>query len=247
MFIFGTQFDSGIPIIATLLEISMFRGRRPALFVAALALALALAGAPAVAAVINFELDFEFSGATPPEGVAPWATATFDDSFGGLNTVRLTMSAGGLVDGEFLSRWYFNLDPALNPNSLSFAVVDTSAVASLGISTGADAFKADGDGLYDILFKFPPPPGSFASKFTSGESLVLNLTYVTPISASSFNFLSASAGGKGPFKSAAHVQGIGPADADSGWITVPEPIILWLVGAGLLALAFVVRRHRTRA
>ncbi len=231
------------------------RSRKPAFFVAAAGLALALTGTPAIAGVISFELDTEFSGATPPEGTAPWATATFDDSFGGSSTVRLTMSAGGLFDKEFLSRWYFSFDPTLDPSKLSLTPVDITAVALSGFSfsTGVDAFKADGDGLYDILFDFPPPPGKFTSKFTAGESLILDLTYVSPISASSFDFLSTPGGGHGPFKSAAHVQGIGPTDADSGWIApgdgveVPEPTTLWLFGAALLAIGFVARRQRTRA
>lgn len=77
---------------------------------------VALAGAgSAGATTLVLGLNTEFSGGTAPSGTAPWITATFDDSFGGPNTVRLTMSANNLVGTENVKGWYFNFDPALNP------------------------------------------------------------------------------------------------------------------------------------
>ncbi len=217
----------------------------------------ALSMGTARAGMLTFDLDVEFSGATPPAGTAPWISATFDDSFGGANTVRLTMSATNLVGVEFIDDWYFNFDPALNPNNLSFAL--QSGQAANGVSTGFDAFQADGDGKFDIKFDYPPPPGSFAAKFTAGETSVYHITYTSAIDVNSFNFPSVPGGGQGTFLSAAHVQGIGATGNDSGWIgpgddngngeppqQIPEPGFLALFGIGLMAAGATGIRRRRR-
>lgn len=210
------------------------------------AVAVLVAAGPAAAATITFGLDVEFSGADAPEGTAPWATATFDDSFGGANTVRLTMSANNLVDSETVKDWLFNFDPNLNPNQITFTPVNNSASVPDNILTGTDLFKADGDGFYDILFDFPPPPGSQDARFEAGETVIYDLTYVAPISAFSFNFLSEPDGGQGEYFSAAQIQQIGPDDTGSGWIGfVPEPSTGLLVAAGLAALAASRRKGLT--
>jgi hypothetical protein len=204
-----------------------------------------LLGVPTLAqgATLTLGLDFEFSAGTPPAGTAPWITATFDDSFGGPNTVRLFLTAPNLVGTENVKEWNFNFDPSLDPTLLSFSVVGVPGSVPNAINTGVDAFQADGDGMYDIQFDFPPPPGSFAARFTTGETVVYDLTYISPISASSFNFFSTPGGGQGTFLSAAHIQMIG-AGSDSGWIgVVPEPSTASLFALGLAALAL---RRRSR-
>ena len=214
---------------------------RISLVVGCLGAALALlAATPAGAATLTLGLDVEFSGAITPEGTAPWITATVDDSFGGANDVRLTLDAHDLTDAEFIFEWLFNFDPSLEASLLTIVAFDDDAIAPSGqvIFKGNDAFTANGDGKYDIRFNFPPPPGAFAKKFTDDEILIYDLSYISPISASSFNYFSVEVGGQGTFLSAAQIGGIGPSDNDSGWIgVVPEPSTFLLVGGGLLALA----------
>ena len=67
---------------------------KPAVAAAACLFVAHVASSPASATSITFDLDTTFSGSAPAGG-SPWATATFDDAFGGSETVRLTMSASG--------------------------------------------------------------------------------------------------------------------------------------------------------
>ena len=201
-----------------------------------LALALALFfGGSAAADMVIFELDYEFSGATAPEGSAPWLRATFDD---GGTDLTLTLESLLTGDGEHIKVWDFNLDPLLDPELLSFTYSALSTgPAAPTINTGVDAFKADGDGLYDIELYWGNPSG-----FTAGETVVYTIDSTEALSASSFTFLSTpDGGGHGPYLTAAHVGGTGIDDEDSGWITgeqvvvpVPGAAFLGIVGIGLV-------------
>jgi hypothetical protein len=195
------------------------------LYVVMLSVAVSgMAMSPISRGAIIMELDDEFSGGTNPAGPTPWLTAIFQDF--GAGTVRLTMDAAGLTGTEFVSEWSFNLNPALVPTSLVFTPVDISDVGSPTINLGVDAFQADGDGNFDIQLDFPTSgSGGGAMRFTSGESVVYDITYggVGTFNESSFNFVSAPGGGNGSFHTAAHVQGIGASGSFSGWIGNESP------------------------
>jgi len=202
-------------------------------------------------AQVAFPLDTEFSGATAPQGTAPWTTATFVNN--GSNTVRLTMSAFNLVASEFVSVWLFNFDPALNPADLYFSAVDITDVSTFDIAkditTGTDFRQVGGGGKFDIEIQFPNSnAGGGLRRFKNSDEVILDITYGSAITASSFNFLSAQSGGQSSFHSAAHVQGIGPRRADSGWIgnttVVPEPVSSILFISGGATLGFMRFRRK---
>jgi hypothetical protein len=188
---------------------------------------LTLPNANAAGTGTIFNLDTDFSGlTTPPAGPGPWTTATFLDVAPG--TVDLTIENVGLSSGEFISGLYFNLNPLDNATDLSFNLLGSQGSFSIpSISLGRDDFKADGDGKYDILLGFGTASGT---TFTVGDSITFRITGIAGLTAADFNFLSAPAGGSGPFYAAAHVQGTPPNNGGSCWIEpglgpmpVPEP------------------------
>jgi hypothetical protein len=206
----------------------------------------------ACATSIQFDFNHEFSSGTPPTGTAPWLRAIFSDVAPG--SVSLTLIGVNLSATEFVGGWYFNLDPQMDATQLQFSgpVVSNGAVAAPGIQTGKDKFKADGDGKYDILFSFDTS-GDVSQRFTAADSITFTLSGIADLTVEDFNFLSAPAGGHGPFISAAHVQGIG--DGLSGWVdpvlvTPPDDIVtvpdnastILLLGLALSAVEVVRRK-----
>lgn len=186
-----------------------------------------------VAAEIVFPLTYEFSGAVAPSGQAPWLVVSLTDKPG---YVELTLDATGLVGSEFVFGAYLNMDTNLNPNDLSIDLI--SKVGSFdepAYSYGVNAFKADGDGLYDILLSFARGGGA-NKRFGAGEVAVFSITSIVGLSAVDFDVDSQPAGGHGPFRTAAHVGGIGLTGDDSGWITTPEPATMSLLALGAVAL-----------
>jgi hypothetical protein len=126
--------------------------------------------------------------------------------------------------------WYFNFSG--DPTTLDFSYDSAADVEAASIDKGSDAYKADGDGFFDIRFVFDN------GDFGEGEESVYLITG-TGITADSFDLFSAPGGGNGSWNTAAHVGGIGPCDQYSGWIggsSVPIPGAVWLLGSGLIGL-----------
>jgi hypothetical protein len=206
-------------------------------------LVLLLSVPAAQSAVVTLNLNHLFSGVAPA-GPNPWLTMKLEDGLAA-NTVRLTFDAKNLVGQEFVSGWYVNLNPALNPQQLSFAIVppNPTQLTLNTITTGVNAYQANGNGRYDVLFDFPPPPGAFSAKFTSGEKVIVDVSRAGGLTVSDFLYESATGGGNGVHYAAAHVQGIGN---DSGWIgatAIPEPSTYAAILGGAVLLGVIARRR----
>lgn len=229
------------------------RAKSPLWFWATLGVLFMVALAPASqASIVTFNYDQVISGSGLVPGPNPWLTATFNDG-GSSGAVTLTMSTSGLVGSQNVSGMYFNIDPTLNASlsNLSFTYLSgsSSGPAASSVSVGNNAFKADGDGRYDILFSFPTGSG-----FNANETVTYQITGIPSLTAQSFNYLSAcgspSCTGPGNFYAAAHVQNTGGSGSE--WVgsnvgsvtAVPEANIWALMSVGLGALALRFRRRR---
>jgi hypothetical protein len=211
------------------------------------AVSLVLAGA-ARGGVITFGLVVEYSGAAEPQGPRPWLTATFDDE-GTPGSVKLTLDTTNLVGGESVKEWYFNLNPDLDPSALSFTVLNRGGMFDdPTCSLEKNAYKADGDGYFDILFAFTTAEGSGSDeRFGVGDSVEYSITGIAGLVASSFDYLSADNKGvplADGFYTAAHVLSIfGDPCGTSGWVATPEPATLVLMAMGGVGMLLSRRRR----
>jgi hypothetical protein len=201
---------------------------------------------------MGLDLNYTFSGTNPESAVSPWLTAQFADGPSG--SVVVTLIATNLTNNEFVGGlkqngnandgWYLNLDPNLNPSLLSFSSpVKTGAFNDPAISAGANTYKADGDGYYDILVSFPEWDG-LSTRFTAGDSYQFTVTSSqVPLTVDSFackSILSATG-----YYTAAHVQSIG-SGSNSGWIaatSVPEPATFVLAALGIAGMGLLYQRR----
>lgn len=217
---------------------------------AAFAAVAALAFSTAASALV-ITLTHEFSGGTSPEGTPPWVTINIIQGIDS-NTVNVRVT-NNLIGSEFIDELYLNLDP-----NKTWTWQDLNITARTGptinpFSRGEDAFKADGDGFFDLLFDYPQAPP--ADRFGTGDVSSFSLTYTGPISPEDFNFISVDGPvGKTGFLGAAHIQSIGEGGNGSGWIAnngggppqqIPEPGSLALLGGALMTLFALSRRRKT--
>ena len=202
-----------------------------------LVMGLIIAAAPAYAT--TFYLDYTFSG-DDPDGDPAWLTAELTDNPDPAGGVLLTLTTN-LTGSEYVGSWYFNLNPDLNPTLLSFAPQSGNPYAAGIVDTGVDAFKADGDGWFDILFSFPTAE---ADRFPGDGPVSISwlITSTEEITPDSFSFGST---GHAEYFTAAHIQSILiPGGTTSGWIAgnadpptaAPIPGTAFLLGSGILSL-----------
>lgn len=204
---------------------------------------------------LTFYYNYEYSGGTAPEGAAPWLTADFADVTDvyvpeegmDMSGVQLTLSTAGLIGSEFVSSWYFNVNPALDPYDAIEDIYHLSGVVPYSATWGDDAVNAAGGQSFDFLLEFDTAK---AYRFTGGQTSVLLFTG-PGLTADDFNYLSAmtpGGGGIGPFLSVARVQVIGTSAEESGWVApvspVSEPVTIILLGLGLVGVAGISMRLR---
>ena len=199
-------------------------------------------------------LDFTVSyGETPADGGAPWVTATIANGIDstvvlGTGEVLLTITASSELNEADITQLYFNFAPG-DPENLTFVVDQDGDVGSYTIlHAAADAYKAGGDGFFDILIDLPSE-NTDSERLNAGESISFIVSYsggdLTP---ENFYALSFDDGGEespGPFLAAAHIQSTGFDELGSDWVAaVPIPATIWLLTSSLGMLCVAARRRR---
>jgi hypothetical protein len=211
----------------------------------------------ATVASAHADLIMHFDPANTFSGTAPQGSLTADFHTVSAGQVTLTLSTQ-LMGSEFVlpsDGFYFNLDPTINPSSITNPLTVFNAPQSVGgatLLTGTNAFKPDGDGLMDLQIIFDP---SSAKALSAGSgSIVLTLVGPSTLTENSFNFLSdCSQGcGTGAHLAAVHVGNTGPGGTSSAWVgattgstPVPEPTALALLGTAIAGLGVVAKRKRS--
>jgi hypothetical protein len=190
-----------------------------------------------------------FGGASPASTNSAWMDVVFRDVSPGV--VSVTVSNLHLTGTENVDQLYLNLNPAFDPFKLSFTFVSSSGGFDLpSITEGTNAFKAGGDGKYDVLFNFTSNSND-KHQFTQGEYFTYDISGIPGLQAADFDYMSLAAGGAGPFYAAAHVQRIGTGSL-SGWISgtlvqsliaVPEPSGIAIILLGI-STSVLYRRSR---
>ena len=205
---------------------------------------LAFASTPAQADVVEWKLDYEFSGsgATLEGG---YVYVKLDDT--ATDKVTLTLDPYEIPDLSKFIGLYLNLDPEF-VGGISFPGIESVSPALVDYGYLQDSKQADGDGSFDIWFQWGPSDGGGATYTYLPPNSVVSITMTgTGLDVHDVEFLSAG-GGNSPegLPHAARIRALGPDQENSGWFTsdgsVPEASTLMLFGSGLSGLLFFVRK-----
>lgn len=213
--------------------------------VAAAVIALAGAGFTQTAnADVVFEFNANYTG-DAPAGTPEWLKMTFVND--GANQVKLTIEASLQDSDEFISKLFFNLDPAFNATNLVFSnPIKTGSFDLPSITKGVNINSPGSAGNYDIILGFETSnSGGGSKRYNNSDKLEYTLSGIVGLNETSFSFAAADA-----YLAEAHVQGIegqagsGKIYAEEGDDTsrIPEPASLGVLGLG--ALALMARRRK---
>lgn len=207
---------------------------------------------------VLYQFNAPFTGdPDPTTNSGPWIDASFLDVTPG--EVLLTVTNVNLLSSEFVQGngmgssggLFFNLNTNDSPIALNFSIVSSNGDFGPMVSTGTNAFMADGDGKYDIQIDFSN------HMFSADSSITFEITGIANLTSADFEYLSDPAGGQGPFYAAAKVQGI-PGSVTSTFLepgnpqvfSVPEPSpsIILFAGFGLFSVGRLwCRRIKAKA